>query len=161
MNPQPNPLFDNWKTTISAHQGEHYRSAKQLETLHYILGTLTVIFATMASATLFTELDDANVKFWIGVIGVIAAVLAAIQTIVIFGKRSEQYRKAAAQLGDIRRQIEIIEQWPPLSKEAQQIANNISKQLSEIENSAPIVKIPQGIKPLSRFSADIRTLFDK
>jgi hypothetical protein len=161
MSPQPNPLFDSWKTTISAHQGEHYRSANKLEKWHYILGTLTVIFATIASATLFTELDDAKVKFWIGVIGVIAAVLAAIQTIVIFGKRAEQHRKAAAQLGGIRRQIEVIEQWPSSSKEAKQIAENINKQLSEIDNSAPILKIPQGIKPLSRFSADIGMLFDK
>ncbi len=147
---QTTNLFDKWEKQIEAHQVVHDQEAKKLEGRHYWVGLPAVIFAAVAGGTLFTELQDPRIKLLIGAIGLVAAVLSAVQTFLSFAKRAEQHRSAAAQLGAVKRSIQIIQQWQPASEEAKQMAEDINKRLPEIENGAPTVNVPAEIGPLVR-----------
>lgn len=94
----------------------------------------------------------------LGAIGLVAAVLVAVQTFLSLAKRAEQHRSAAVQLGAVKREIEIVQEWPPASTEAKQIAEEINKRLTEIENSAPTVNVPADVGPLMRMSPAIDAL---
>ena len=48
-------------------------------------------------------------------------------------QRAEQHRSAATQLGAVKREIEIIQEWLPASEEAKQMAEDINKRLTEID----------------------------
>ena len=161
MDPQPKDLFGAWKTQIEAYQIAHDKEAKQLESRHYWVGLPATIFAAVAGTTLFTELQDPRVKMLVGVIGLAAAVLAAVQTFLSLAKRAEQHRSAAAQLGAVKREIEIIQEWQPASAEAKQMAEDMNKRLTEIQNGAPTVNVPAEIGPLMRVSPAIEAFVNR
>jgi len=76
----------------------------------------------------------------VGAIGLIAAVLSAIQTFYSHAKRGEQHRTSAAQLGRVRREIEIFEQFTPQSKkEQEEKIREINEAMAKIEEDAPVV----------------------
>jgi hypothetical protein len=158
MDPTSKNLFDQWARQIEAHQVAHDRAAKQLESQHYWVGLPATIFAAVAGGTLFTELQDPMVKVLIGAIGLLAAVLTAVQTFLSLAKRAEQHRSAATQLGALKRSIEIVQEWPLAGAEAKQFAEEINKRLTEIENSAPTVNVAADVGPLMRMSPAIDAL---
>jgi len=66
--------------------------------------------------------------------------LSAIQTFYSHAKRSEQHKTATAQLGRVRREIEIFEQFPPQSrKEQEEKIRQINDEMSKIDQDAPII----------------------
>ena len=68
--------------------------------------------------------------------------------------------KLFAELQDprIKRSIQIVQQAQPASAEAKQMAEDMNKRLTEIENGAPTVNVPAEIGPLMRVSPSVTAL---
>ena len=142
-------MISDWKERIERRQRAHFYVAEKFGKYHYAIGLPAVICATIAGATLFTEVSDIRVRTAVGAIGLFAAVLSAIQTFYSHAKRGEQHRSAAAQLGRVRREIEIFEQFTPQDKkEQEEKIRAINEAMAKIEEEAPVVSaISQAVSP--------------
>jgi hypothetical protein len=140
MNTRLQKLIANWKPRIEANQKAQGANAKRLTRYHYAIGLPATILATLAGATLLTEINDPTIRAIVGATGLIAAVLSAVQTFYSFAKRAEEHRATSIRLGDIRRDLEILEQYPPASRIAEEEhVRKISAQLSKIGETSPSI----------------------
>jgi len=133
-------LISEWSGKIDQRQRGHFVQALRFGKYHYAIGMPAVVCATVAGATLFSEVSDARVRMAVGAIGLIAAVLSAIQTFYSHAARAEQHRTAAAQLGRVRRDVEILARFLPAdTKEQEARIRAINESMAKIEEEAPVV----------------------
>lgn len=134
-------LIANWKPRIEANQQAQHAASIKSNKYHYAIGLPATILTTIAGATLLTETNDPRIKIAVGVFGLIAAALSAVQTFYSYAKRAEAHRSASAQLGDVRRELEVLENFPPGSRAAEEeYVRRISERLSKLGETAPIVE---------------------
>jgi hypothetical protein len=145
-------MITDWKGRIDQRQRAHLHFAGRFDKYHYAVGLPAVICATIAGATLFTEVSDIRIRMAVGAIGLIAGVLSAVQTFYSHAKRGEQHRTAAAQLGRVRREIEIFERFTPQDKkEQEEKIRAINEAMGKIEEEAPVVSSRSGERWMGTF----------
>ncbi|MBN2389741.1 MAG: DUF4231 domain-containing protein [Anaerolineae bacterium] len=133
-------LLKDWKRRIEINQQAHYLAATRYNKYHYWIGFPAIILATIAGATLLAEAKEPWIRVSVGIVGLIAAVLSAIQTFYSHAKRAEAHRSVASRLGQVKREIEILESMsPPKKSEQARIVQQINERLSEIDKEAPVV----------------------
>jgi hypothetical protein len=141
MNDNLDKLINEWKERIKSGQKAHLYVSDKYNGYHYAIGLPATILTTIAGATLFAEVKDPRITMAVGVVGLLAALLSAVQTFYSHAKRGEQHRTVAAQLGNIKREIEIFEKFTPEDiKEQETRIRQISDELTKIESDAPVVK---------------------
>ncbi len=108
---------------------------------HYGIGLPATILTVIAGATLLTETTVPWIKILVGIVGLIAAVLVAVQTFYSFAKRSESLRSVARQLEQVRREIDILREFLPSDPvEQEKKLREISDKMSEIIKDVPAIK---------------------
>jgi ATP-dependent protease ClpP protease subunit len=127
-------LITDWKQRVDDSQKAYYALSVRHNKFHYWVGVLATILTTMASAALIVEVTNPGVRVTVGLLGVVAALLVAVQTFYSQAKRAEIYRCAVSQLSLARRDIEIFERFVPNRKsEREQRINAIDERISNIE----------------------------
>lgn len=140
-------LIDDWKQRVNDNQKANYALAIKHNKYHYWIGLPAIILTTIAGATLLAEAQEPRIRITVGIVGIIAAILSAIQTFYSHAKRAENHRFVASQLVHVRRDIEIFERFVPDSKsEREQRIREIDERISQIENDAPAINVIAGIK---------------
>jgi hypothetical protein len=162
-------ILDDWQARVSVYQEGHYKSAQKLEKYHYQLGLPSAILTAITGATVFTNLNQEmsiSVKVAVGTISLLAAVLVGIQTFYNFSKRSESHRSIASQFGHIRREIDILKQFPP-EDQAQLEAKirELNEVIGRISGDAPTIEAPHSsstqISGLGSFTTSGMVLLSK
>jgi hypothetical protein len=101
-------LLDDWDKRAAASSEAHYALAGRLAGRNIRLGVPVVALTTIIGTSVFATLqEDVTVvgRLAVGVVSVLAAVLASVQTFLRFAERSEQHRAAAEAWAAIRREI--------------------------------------------------------
>ncbi len=133
-------LIDDWKQRVDDNQKSHYALALKHSKYHYWIGIPAIIFATIAGAILLTAVEEPRIRTAVGIVGIIAAILAAIQTFYSQAKRAEKHRFETSQLVHVRRDIEIFERFVPDNKsERGQRIREIEERISRIEDDSPAI----------------------
>jgi hypothetical protein len=139
-------LMDGWQTHVAKQRAIHEQSARRVQSLHYSLGVLAAVFASLAgsSAVVAWEMQTSNATLAIvsALIAGVASVLTGVVTFLDLGGRAERHRKAAADYKDALRQLEATSFKPtrldqPLKQESDLI-NQLQATLRDIDASAPI-----------------------
>jgi hypothetical protein len=107
----PRDLLDAWKRRLRESQFSHYEAAKLLGRYTYFLGIPAVVLSTIVGTSVFASLGkavDPSLQIAIGLVSVLAAVLAGLQTFLQFPERAEKHRSVAARYGSLRRRIEEL-----------------------------------------------------
>lgn len=102
-------LLGDWYRRIRYAQFAHYESAKLFDRVNYWLGIPVVVLSTFVGTSVFANigrLADPRLQIAIGLISVVAATLASLQTFFRFAEKAEKHRTAAAKYGALRRQVE-------------------------------------------------------
>src|SRR5207248_2656116 len=90
----------------------HARRARQLYRMHIALGVPVVILSTIVGTSVFASLGQ-RVAPWaqitVGLVSVLATVLAALQTFLRFSDQAEQNRTASVGYATLRRDIEVAQ----------------------------------------------------
>ncbi len=132
--------IDDWNLRIEAHQRAHSVAAESLDRRHYLIGLPATILTAIAGGTLLSDTTIVAVRIAAGIVGLLSAVLTAVQTFYSFAKRAETHRTTSAQLGEVRRALEILKQFPPAKPELQKKAiQEISARLAKIDSTAPVL----------------------
>ena len=135
-------LLREWHDRTAAARSAHYLLASRMRRRNLGVGVPAVIFSAVVGTSLFATLSDANLarplRVVIGVISVMAAVLAALQPFFGFSQRAERHVIAADWYSAVRRQLEELialpsgERGPP-----KECLDGIRKEMSKIGQQAP------------------------
>ena len=135
-------LIDDWKQRVNDNQKVNYALAIKHNKYHYWIGLPATILTTIAGATLLVEVVEPRIRITVGIVGIVAAILSAIQTLYSHAKRAENHRLIASQLVHVRRDIEIFERFVPDSKsEREQRIREIEERILKIEEDAPAINV--------------------
>lgn len=140
-------LINDWKQRVDDNQKANFALAIKHNKYHYWLGLPAIIFTTVAGLTLLAEGAEPRMRIVVGIVGIIAAILSAIQTFYSHAKRAENHRFEASQLVHVRRDIEIFERFVPDNRsEREQRFREIDERISKIEDDAPAVEVDATIQ---------------
>ncbi len=136
-------LLRTWLRRTRYSQHSHHEAGKRLKRFNYLLAVpivvITTALGTAALATITTKVNDAG-KLTFGVLSLIAAVLAALQTHLAWAERSERHKTLGAKYGDIRRDIEEILALPVNERGAQKkVMDKIRTDLDGISGEGDVV----------------------
>ncbi|NJL46670.1 MAG: DUF4231 domain-containing protein [Leptolyngbyaceae cyanobacterium SM2_5_2] len=104
-------LLSDWYRRIRFAQFAHYEAAKSYDRMNYGLGIPVVVLSTFVGTSVFANIGstvDATFQILIGLVSVVAATLASLQTFFRFSEKAEKHRAAASKYGALRREIEEI-----------------------------------------------------
>ena len=139
-------LMDGWQTHVAKQRAIHEQSARRVQSLHYSLGVLAAVFASLAgsSAVVAWQTQTSNVTLALvsALIASVASVLTGVVTFLDLGGRAERHRKAAADYKGALRQLEATSFKPtrldqPLKQESD-VINQLQTTLRDIDAAAPI-----------------------
>ena len=103
-------LLEDWHFRATRAQFGHQLQAERTRWFHLALGIPVLIFTTVVGTGAFAAINDTTTNAWkiaAGVISILAAVLASVQTFLAFGERSDRHRVAATRYAGTRRSIEL------------------------------------------------------
>jgi hypothetical protein len=131
-------LLEDWYRRTRFAQFAHYEAAKVYDRMNYWLGIPVVILTTCVGTSVFANIGksvDPMVEISIGLVSVIAAALASLQTFFQFAQKAEKHRAAASKYGALRREIEET-----LSTEENPIKDTITairQKIDRLSDEAP------------------------
>jgi hypothetical protein len=102
-------LLEDWWRRCREAQWAHYSCSTQLVRLHYLIGIPIVILAAFTGTAAFASISHASgsvLRWTVGVISVLVAVLAGLQTFLRLTERATAHRSAGADYAHVRRLIE-------------------------------------------------------
>ena len=102
-------LLREWEVRASVSQDAHYVLATRLGGYNLLFGIPVVVFTTIVGTSVFATLQENVAVSWrilVGIVSVLAAVLASLQTFLRFQERAEKHRAAAELWAAIRREID-------------------------------------------------------
>ena len=135
--------LETWRDEAERRRAMHYRLAGLFEKWHLLLGIPVVILTALIGTSAFASLQQGPVpavQVATGVIGVVAAILSALQTFLRYGEWQEKHRTAAHRYGSLKREIMQVLALPPaLRKEPIEVLDHMASYMGNIEADAPLV----------------------
>lgn len=106
-------LLADWWHRADINQHAHHQAGLRFDWLNRCLGVPTVILTTVVGTSAFVSLTENQVSpAWraaAGILSILAAALASLQTFLGFSERAANHRRASAEFGAIRREIEQLQ----------------------------------------------------
>ena len=139
----PNELLRGW--LLHAHKGRdrHDLAARRCDQRRYLLGVPATIISAIVGTSTFAALQespDRPLQLVVGVLAIVAAILASLQAFLDLGARAERHRIAGVRYKAVIRQLEqlgigTIKGWaldaPVLSE--------LRQRLDALEEEMPVV----------------------
>ena len=89
-------LLAGWLIHSHKARDRHDEASRRYARGHFALGIPSLIVSTVVGTSVFAALSSKEVPpLWVGFLSILAAVLAALQTFMDFGGRSDKHRTAA------------------------------------------------------------------
>ena len=154
-------VLRGWYRRARESQFAHYTAASRYALLARLLGIPSVVLSAVVGTALFATLEEGtasfNLRLALGLVSVLAAVLAALQTFLGFGERADRHRAAGSAYGTVRREIEQYYAVPPRTIETvEAVMNRLRERLDAIAEKAPDVPDVTWHKALKKASRTSR-----
>jgi hypothetical protein len=134
-------LLMDWHRRVAAAEDAHFRLAERLEKAHTSLGLPVVILTTFVGTGVFATLKssgDYGFRLAVGIVSVLAAIVAGIQTFLRFSQRAMKHRSAATRYSAMRREIAETLALPPEARgNARQILAGLRDRMDKLSDQAP------------------------
>ena len=101
----------HYRTVVRRAARAHYKAVDQARRGNLLLGVPVVVTTTVVGTSIFATLNSqpsATLKILAGIVSLLAAALAALQTFFRFAERAEKHRVAAANYGIARRDLDLF-----------------------------------------------------
>lgn len=136
-----NQLLAGWLIHCHKARDRHDQAARRYAMARLMLGVPSLVVSTVVGTSVFAALSSSEVPpFWVGVLSMVAAVLAALQTFMDFGGRSDKHRHAAVRYKASIRLIEesMVQQESGAVPTRDDLAA-MRAMLDDLEEAAPVV----------------------
>jgi hypothetical protein len=152
-------LLLKWIRRARESQMSHYDMANLLGKRNRGLGVSVIAITSVIGTTAFLSMIATGVsplvRIFIGLISVLASVMASLQTFLRYAERAEEHRAAGARYGAIRRRLEAIYARAPEARAAYDFVE-IREELDRLAQEVPNVPTAVFIKTQRDLSADGR-----
>ncbi|MCI0564162.1 MAG: SLATT domain-containing protein [Nitrososphaera sp.] len=143
MQPEHEVLISDWFRRVRENQFIHYACGNHFSRLNYWLGIPTIVLTTAVGTAIFATLETETtgaLRIGIGLISILASVLAALHTFLGFSERAEKHRLTAAGYAAVRRQLEFLKTFPVGDeKELSQRLESTKQEIDNLAKSSPEV----------------------
>lgn len=134
-------LLSDWSKQAAMNRNRSARKAKFYRRLHYVLGTPVVIFSSIVGSTAFAQIGHVgnnDIRVFAGVLSIISAVLAGLQTFFAFGESAEKFRAAGVGFERIEKEIEEIQALPAhLRGEVKERIDELRDEMDSLSQGLP------------------------
>ena len=114
MNSEHDKLLTDWFRRARESQLAHYACSNYFSRLNLFLGIPTIVLSTIVGTAVFVSMDNSaigNYKIAIGMVSMLASVLAALHTFLGFSQRDEKHKLTASGYASIRRELELMKSF--------------------------------------------------
>lgn len=153
-------LLRDWQERAAVSQDAHYVIATRLGRYNLLFGIPVVVFATVVGTSVFATLQenvDAGWRIAIGIVSVLAAVLASLQTFLRFQERAEKHRAAAELWAAIRREIDqmlaLHPEYLAERSDPKQYLDQLRSRMGEVSSQSPEIGDKDWSAAQARFAA--------
>ena len=140
-------LLGRWLLRCRVAQSAYNDATTRAVAIEHRLGVPAVGLSALVATGVFATLTQDPSLGWrivTGIVAVGAALLTALQTFLRQAERAEQYREAARSYGRLRRRIEQLMAFPPVTKrQAEEVLDAIAEALAEAARGKP--NVPQRV----------------
>jgi uncharacterized protein YqhQ len=142
LTPEVLMLLTDWFRRVRESQRTHYECGTHFRRLHYVLGIPAIVLSAVVGTAVFASLAETTPTTWsriiVGLVSIVAAVAASLQTFLKYGETADMHRVAGAQYGAIRRSLELLKTMPPSTMEEMQVQITTIKDLMDrLASEAP------------------------
>ena len=137
-------LLRDWRARAANTASEHYRHATRLARLNIRFGIPVVVLTTFVGTSVFATLQSdvhVSLRIGLGLVSVLAAVLASLQTFLRFGERAEKHRASAELWAALRREIDEMLALHPTylasRGDPKQYLDDLRRRMDEIAQQSP------------------------
>jgi hypothetical protein len=102
-------VLKQWLKGLRIFHAAHFRAATFYARLGRLLGVPVVALTTIVGTTIFTTMAEAQddwLKIGAGVLSLLAAILAGVQTFLDYSGRAQRHHHAGVEFGSLRREVE-------------------------------------------------------
>ena len=166
----PLQLVVSWKHRASLAQEAHFNTANYYGKLHHWFGIPVVVLTTLVGTGIFTTLhesDDLNWRIITSILGVLAAILAGLQTFFNYQGISENHKTIAnrysalireleyRRIGTIKQEalIQFLDEWrqkyDSVQQESPSVPTAIWRNVQKKSKPPKIIVEPEQEKPFS------------
>jgi hypothetical protein len=156
-------LLAEWYRRIVLSSQGHYNTAQRLRRLNWFLGIpvvcLTAVVGTSVFATLEKEVAG-EYRIVLGLVSIIAAVLASLQTFLGFAERAEKHRIFGAHYAALRRELEVLFTRGVMDSAAfQKAIEDLAKRMDTLGEQAPHIPSKLWLKTEERYRDRFKVRF--
>ena len=96
----------DWLFSITVLHRSHWNASRRYGQVNLWLGVSTSVCAAISGTSAFSSLTGTGASIVTGTLGLIAAILAAVQTSLHASESSAEHKRAAIRFGKLRRELE-------------------------------------------------------
>ena len=152
-------LLKAWREELGTMMRTHYALSAKIRLLNYILGVPSIVIAIMVAVYLFFTINQ-NVEIWVkalfGLLTLLMAILASLQTFLKYSEQAENHRNASARYQALYNAIDQLLAIPPKDEAAlSDWCDKLRERWDELNLEAPSIAVK--FKAESRTGADSLT----
>ena len=148
LTPEVELLATDWFRRVRESAAGHYEAGTYFSRLNLLLGLPTIALSTVVGTAVFATLQKESsneVRLALGLLSILAAILASLHTFLGFAQRAEKHRLTGSGYGAIRRTLELLKTMPPADEAAiKQAVESIKASMDNLAASAP--ELPTRLK---------------
>ena len=151
-------LLRDWARRAGTSSDAHYELASRLSRANIRFGVPVVALTTAVGTSVFATLEHqvhTALRVLVGIVSVIAAILASLQTFLRFGERSEKHRTAAEAWAGLRREIdEMVALHPDYLAsrgDPKEYLDDLRRRMGEIAQQSPEMGEQGWWRPVRRY----------
>lgn len=139
----PDELIRTWHYRVCRIQFAHYDAATHFERLNLVLGIPVIILSTVVGTTVFATLAESSTsirtQLLVGLMSVLAAVLASLQTFLRFSERAEKHRACGAKYAGLKAELEIVQALPRETSEMKEFLESFCARWGALHSESPTI----------------------
>ena len=104
-------LVQEWFRRARQNQRIHYQCADHFDKKNRWLGIPVIVISTVVGSAVFATVEheaSGFIKIALGLLSILVAVLASLQTFLAYPERAERHRVTSARYASVRRELELL-----------------------------------------------------
>jgi hypothetical protein len=137
-------LLRAWSARAGASADAHYELCTRLSRSNIRFGVPVVVLTTFVGTSVFATLQhhvNLALRITVGMVSVLAALLASLQTFLRFGERAEKHRTAAEAWAALRRDMEAMialhPTYPESRGDPKKYLDDVRQKFAQIAQQSP------------------------
>ena len=154
--PRMEELLNDWRSRVYAAQSAYYEEAERLHRQNYLLGIPVIVVSSVVGTAVFADWGKDNALKWVvGSVSIVAAILASLQTFLKFGENATLHGSAADWFAAIRRDIDETLALPPeLRGHPKHALDSIRQEINKASQKSPELSEQLWRRVARRFGVD-------